>query len=249
MRRRKGWTVAAALLTLFLLAVLPRASKDASLQEAYPAMGEAEEKVVYLTFDDGPSAVTEEILDYMDGEGIQATFFVIGMETERAEKLLNRMKEEGHAVGLHSYSHDYGKIYASPDAFFSDQKKLRSYLEEKAGLSPSIFRFPGGSRNSTAPDWVLAEIKARAQKENLSWFDWNAVASDSGSSAAPAETMAENIIESGGEKERILVLMHDNSIRTTAVPCLKIIVPYYREKGYRFEKLESDTPPVRFPDP
>ncbi len=207
----------------------------------------SEEKIVYLTFDDGPSAVTEEILDYLDQEQIKATFFVIGMETERAEKILARMKKDGHAIGLHTYSHNYEKIYSSAENFFSDQEKLEYYLKERIGYIPDFFRFPGGSCNATAGQWVLDKIKEQAIKKGLVWFDWNAVAEDSGASAAPANQMAENIINSGGEKKRILVLMHDNSIRTTAVDCLKIIVPYYREKGYRFETLSSKVSPIQFP--
>ena len=58
--------------------------------------------------------------------------------------------------------------------------------------------------------------------------------------------MAENIIQSGGDKERIIILMHDNSIRTTAVDCLRIIIPYYKEKGYQFKTLTPTTEPIQF---
>ncbi len=204
------------------------------------------EKTVYLTFDDGPSAVTEDILNYLQEEGIPATFFVIGMETDRAKVLLKRMVAKGHSIGLHTYSHRYGKIYASPDAFFADQDKLCAYLQPIIGYTPTIFRFPGGSCNATAEEWALVQIRQRAKEKGMVWFDWNSLAEDSGASAAPADQMAENIISTGGDKKRIMVLMHDNSIRTTAVDCLRIIVPYYREKGYTFAAITEDTPPIQF---
>lgn len=217
--------------------------------EAQPVPTGAEptpQKTVYLTFDDGPSGVTAEILDYLKQESIPATFFVIGMETKRADELLPRMLEEGHSIGMHSYSHKYQRIYDSADSFFQDLDQLADYLTQIIGYAPDFFRFPGGSCNSTADPQVLEEIKQTATKRGLVWFDWNSVAEDSGASAADPETMADNIISTGGDKDRILILMHDNSVRTTAVDCLKIIVPYYREKGYHFEALTADTPPIQF---
>ena len=201
---------------------------------------------VYLTFDDGPSQVTGDILDYLAEEQVPATFFVIGVDTDRGKAMLRRMVAEGHGIGMHTYSHVYSEIYASPDAFFQDQEKLQDYLKEVIGYVPSIFRFPGGSSNYTAEEWVLDEICTRAKAKGLVWFDWNSVAEDSGSTAAPPGEMAENIISTGGDKERIIVLMHDNSIRTTAVDCLKIIIPYYKEKGYQFKTLTPATDPIQF---
>lgn len=211
-----------------------------------PGYSENTKKIVYLTFDDGPSAVTEDILDYLQEENIPATFFVIGMETDRAETLLKRMVAEGHSIGLHTYSHSYSKIYASPDAFFADQDKLCAYLQPIIGYTPTIFRFPGGSCNATAEEWALVQIRKQAKENGMVWFDWNSLAEDSGASAAPADQMAQNIISTGGDKKRIMILMHDNSIRTTAVDCLRIIVPYYREKGYTFEAITKDTKPIQF---
>jgi peptidoglycan/xylan/chitin deacetylase (PgdA/CDA1 family) len=213
---------------------------------AVPTGAEPAQKVVYLTFDDGPSAVTEGILDYLQEQQVQATFFVIGMETERAETLLKRMVAEGHSIGLHSYSHQYSAIYAYPEAFFADQQKLCDYLQPIIGYTPTIFRFPGGSCNATASDWTLSEIRRQAEEKGMVWFDWNALAEDSGATTAPADQMAQNIIGTGGERDRILVLMHDNSVRTTAVDCLRIIIPYYKEKGYTFAALTADTEPIQF---
>ena len=229
---------------LSLLLICMWVGRISAQPDAVPTSAD-EEKVVYLTFDDGPSAVTADILDYLAQEEVPATFFVIGIDTERGRGLLRRMVEEGHSVGLHSYSHVYSEIYASPDAFFADQQKLRTFLKGTIGYTPSIFRFPGGSSNTVAEEWVLAGIRQRAGEEGLTWFDWNAVAEDSGPTASPPGEMADNIIRSGGEKDRILILMHDNSIRTTAVDCLRIIVPYYKEKGYRFEALTPATDPIQ----
>lgn len=227
---------------------VPTEADTEQMDAGDPGFSENEEKIVYLTFDDGPSAVTGDILDYLQEENIPATFFVIGMETERAENLLKRMVAEGHSIGLHTYSHKYSEIYASPDAFFADQDKLCAYLQPIIGYTPAFFRFPGGSCNATAEEWSLVQIRKRAKEKGLVWFDWNSLAEDSGATAAPADQMAQNIISTGGEKKRIMILMHDNSIRTTAVDCLRIIVPYYREKGYTFAAITEDTKPIQFRD-
>ena len=237
-----------SILILCALMIRPEVRFDpaAPVMSADAGNASGEEKIVYLTFDDGPSAVTEDILDYLQRENIPATFFVIGMETERAETLLKRMQAEGHSIGLHSYTHNYCSIYESPEAFFADQQRLIDYLEPILGETPDFFRFPGGSCNATAEAGVLDGIRAEAEERDLRWFDWNSVAEDSGSSAAPADQMAENIISTGGDRNRIMGLMHDNSIRTTAVDCLRIIVPYYRERGYTFKAITETTRPIRF---
>lgn len=249
-RLRAGKMPAAVLFICMLFAfgaVLSFSFKKNTQPDTIPTGTEAaQQKTVYLTFDDGPSAVTEEILDYLKQESIPATFFVIGMETNRAEQLLPRMLEEGHSIGMHSYSHKYQQIYTSADSFFADLDQLAAYLTPIIGYAPDFFRFPGGSCNSTADEQVLEGIKQTATKRGLVWFDWNSVAEDSGASAADPGTMADNIISTGKDRDRILVLMHDNSVRTTAVDCLKIIVPYYREKGYQFAALTADTPPIQF---
>ena len=203
-------------------------------------------KVVYLTFDDGPSVVTAEILDVLKEEGIPATFFVIGATTQRGKDLYCRIVEEGHALGIHSYSHRYGEIYESADAYMADFLRLSDHLEDIAGVRPTIFRFPGGSNNRHASAAVLKEIKERMEKLGNVWFDWNAIAKDDGSQTASADDMFRNIVKSAGDKSRILILMHDDTIRTTAPECIRMLAEYYRDLGYRFEKLTPETEPIRF---
>ncbi len=206
----------------------------------------AEEKVVYLSFDDGPSAVTAEILDVLKEEEVPATFFVIGATTERGLGLYRRILEEGHALGIHSYSHRYSEIYASADAYAADFQRLADHLEETAGVRPTIFRFPGGSNNQHASKAVLKEIKARMKKAGNVWFDWNAIAKDDKAKAAPAQEMFDNVVKTAGDKGRILILMHDDALRTTAPECIRMLIDHYRQLGYRFEKLTAETEQICF---
>lgn len=216
-----------------------------TLEGGFPS-GEADGKVVYLSFDDGPSVMTAEILDVLKEKNVPATFFVIGATTERGKMLYQRIVDEGHALGIHSYSHRYGEIYASADAYLKDFNRLSDHLESIVGVRPSIFRFPGGSNNKHASKEVLKEIKTRMEKAGNVWFDWNAIAKDDKSKATPAQKMFDNIVKSAGEKEKILILMHDDALRTTAPECIRMLVDYYTGLGYRFEKLTPETDPIRF---
>ena len=205
------------------------------------------EKVVYLTFDDGPSKNTAAVLDVLAEKGVPATLFVIGAETERGISLYRRMLDEGHAVGLHTYTHRYDEIYASADAYFADIGKLGDHLQETVGIRPVIFRFPGGSNNSTASPEVLDEIKTRAEKMGLCWFDWNALGKDDRSWVSAAEDICQSVVDTAGDRKRIVVLMHDDGMRTTAAEAVSLIIDHYKSEGYRFDVLTAETDPVRFP--
>ena len=103
---------------------------------------------VYLTFDDGPSIYTEEILDILDEYQVKATFFVVGKESDAAKEALRDIVARGHTLGMHSYSHKYSELYASEEAFEADFLKLQGYLEDVTGVKSKVYRFPGGSSNT-----------------------------------------------------------------------------------------------------
>ena len=119
-------------------------------------------------------------------------------------------------------------------------------MEKEAGVRPAIFRFPGGSNNQHASKAVLREIKSRMQKAGNVWFDWNAIAKDDKSTAAPAREMFDNVVRTAGDKARILILMHDDALRTTAPECVRMLIDHYAQLGYRFEKLTAETEPICF---
>jgi len=248
LRRLFLWLVMIGLVIL-ALTVLPGTGAGVSFPVSLSADGgmAEPEKVVYLTFDDGPSKNTADILDVLAEKGVPATFFVIGAETERGIGLYRRMLDEGHAIGLHTYTHRYSEIYRSADAYLADIGRLSDHLEQTVGIRPSIFRFPGGSNNSTADPAVLQEIKERAAREGLCWFDWNALGKDDRSWVSDPWDIFRSVVETAGEKKRIVVLMHDDGLRTTAAEAVALIIDHYREEGYKFEKLTSRTDPVRFP--
>ena len=100
------------------------------------------DNVIYLTFDDGPSRNTIDILNILDKYNIKATFFVTGNESEQGIAVLKEIVKRGHTIGVHSYSHDYKKIYSNVDAFLDDFYKAFDYVYKNTGVKPTIFRFP-----------------------------------------------------------------------------------------------------------
>lgn len=195
-------------------------------------------KTVYFTFDDGPSETTERILDILSEEKIKATFFVIGPSDEKSDERLFRIFEEGHSIGLHTMSHSYDKIYLSAEGFMEDMADEREWIYSVTGEECMIFRFPGGSRNSFAPERLIEEVKAEAEKNGMRWFDWNADGKDSLGRLLSPEEIAENVLSSEfiGNSE-VTVLLHDSAMTKTTPDALKILISEFRKMGYEFEKL------------
>lgn len=129
-------------------------------------------KTIYLTFDDGPSDRTDEVLKILDEKGVKATFFVIGREDETSIQRIKKAAAAGHTIGMHSYSHDYEKIYTSVEDFLDDFYKLFVILRDEAGVTPTVFRFPGGSLNNYNQG-VYKEIIAEMLRRGFRYYDWN----------------------------------------------------------------------------
>lgn len=107
-------------------------------------------KVVYLTFDDGPHPPeTERVLDVLRERGAKATFFLIGSKVSGNEAVLHRMLEEGHALGLHTYSHAGTFPLLSFDKMLADVNEGKRSVESVAGKKISLFRPPFGVTNPT----------------------------------------------------------------------------------------------------
>ena len=111
---------------------------------------------------------------------MKATFFVVGGDTEKQRQWMRDIVEDGHTLGMHSYTHDYYKIYASVEAFLDDYYKLFTNIKEATGQTPTIFRFPGGSVNSY--DYpVYREIVAEMLRRGFVFYDWNLSSGDASS--------------------------------------------------------------------
>lgn len=205
-----------------LTGTLEDENSDSESAEEEMAVEETGHKV-YLTFDDGPSIYTEEILDILDQYNVKATFFVVGKEGAASENLLWEIVDRGHSLGMHSYSHDYDKLYASVDAFAEDFTRLQEYLYDVTGLKSKLYRFPGGSSNtrSTVP---MQEFADYLQEQGVTFYDWNISSGDGSSITVPVETLVENCTKDIKQWKSAIVLMHDSGDKRTTVDALPTII-------------------------
>lgn len=209
-------------------------------------------KTIYLTFDDGPSSVTENILSVLDQYNIKATFFTLGYGSkETYQKLVNN----GHALGVHSYSHDYDTIYANMENFQNDVTSLRNLLEEYTGQEIFLYRFPGGSNNEVhknAGNMKMSDFVDYINSIGMKYVDWNASSSDASYVTADVdvlyESSAADISYWGEETDQttIVLLMHDAETKTTGPDMLRRLIPDFLAKGYAFDCIHKDTPDIHF---
>ncbi len=183
---------------------------------------EAEHKV-YLTFDDGPSEYTHQILDILDRYDVKATFFVVGKENETSQETLREIVDRGHSLGMHSFSHKYGEIYESVESFEADLLKIQDYLYETTGVTSTIYRFPGGSSNKVSEIEMLQFIEC-LQEHGITFYDWNISSGDGGSTVLSVEELTHNVTKDITQWDTSVVLMHDSADKQTTVEALPVII-------------------------
>lgn len=203
-----------------------------------PAYGK---KVVYLTFDDGPSENTAKILDILDKYNAKATFFVTGNHPEY-NKYMKRAAKEGHTIGLHTYTHNYSQLYSSEEAYFDDLQQISDMVEDVTGKKSKVIRFPRGSSNMISANYVdglMTTLTQKVQEQGYQYFDWNVDSTDASGNGVPVSQLVENATAS--DDQYINILMHDTDAKDTTVEALPEIIKYYKDKGYVFLGLDTDS--------
>ena len=178
---------------------------------------------VYLTFDDGPSIYTNDILDILDSYNVKATFFVVGKEGNNAQEALQRIVDDGHTLGMHSYSHKYKELYESMDSFTEDFEQIRDYIYQATGVESVYYRFPGGSSN-TVSEIDMHEFIDYLDSQGVEYFDWNVSSGDGGSMKLPTDTLLENCTKDIDTRDTSFVLLHDSAEKPTTVEALPEII-------------------------
>ena len=212
--------------------------------QAYSA-NSAPNKTAYLTFDDGPSGNTDIILQTLQEENVKATFFVVGTDDAGNLARMRRIVQEGHTIGMHSYSHSYKKIYASVEAFLKDMYQVFNLIKDTTGVTPTCFRFPGGSINSFNKA-VYKDIKAEMIRRGFVPYDWNVSSGDASTTKYTPEQLTGYVLNGIGSKSRIIVLMHDSSSKENTAQAVRQIIIGIREKGFIFAPLDYQTKPILF---
>lgn len=229
-------------------------SEPLDYQEKYPNLYvkntfqnlTTESKTVYLTFDDGVSLNnTEQVLDILKEYDVKATFFMVHNSKAGADDVIQRVIDEGHSIGVHTYSHDYEKVYQSVDSFLDDFNKMWTYLKEEFDYETKIFRFPGGSINTynlAVYDQIIPEMYRRG----FLYYDWNASAEDAASGGISKTQIVKSILKEVRRNDRSIVLMHDSEYMDSTVAALPEIIETLQAEGYVFKLIDDTVKPISF---
>lgn len=205
---------------------------------------DAESRKVYLTFDDGPSDNTDEILDILKEYDVKATFFVVGKTDEHSRQMYRRIVEEGHTIALHSYSHKYSEIYSSVEKYDKDLEKLSKLILEETGVTTHYLRFPGGSSNQVS-DVDMEEFIKLVTDEGYTYYDWNVVSGDATSKSYSAKDLIDNVVSGVEHFQESMVLMHDASNKDSTVEALPKIIKKLKAEGYVMLPIDDNTKTIQ----
>ena len=211
-------------------------SENYELQSLIIKKDNTPKKPVYLTIDDGPSAMTRQYLDILEANGVRATFFVIGRNARLYPDRIREMREKGHAIANHSYTHNYDKLYKSATAFNSElqqwDKAISDILGEK--YHSNIFRFPGGSTYKNA-----YKYKIELSKKGYSYYDWNCLNGDAQLKNKTEDLLYNYMVSTFKNQDEVILLMHDTNTKQTSVNMLERAVAFFTANGYEFRTLDE----------
>ena len=197
---------------------------------------------IYLTFDDGGSYLTNQILDILNRENVKATFFVV-----KANDTTKRAYNEGHAIGLHSNTHNYSYIYANSDNYFNDLNAISNSVYNLLGFYSKIIRFPGGSSNTVSRKYqkgIMSYLTEEVKNRGYTYFDWNIDSNDAGSDIRNSTNIYYNVVNNLSHNKTNVVLMHDSAGHEATVSALENIIDYGKNNGYTFEVITESIPVV-----
>lgn len=204
------------------------------------------EKTVYLTFDDGPSENTLDILSILEKYDIKATFFMSGGESERSKEIMKAVADAGHTIGIHSISHDYNEIYASVESFLEDMNRTYECVSEATGVRPQIMRFAGGSINNYNR-LIYPQLIAEVTRRGFTYYDWN-VSGEDATTHATWSSIYNNVLNGieNNSTSRAIVLLHDSADKQLTVQTVEDIIIALQADGFSFEELDNSVKPITF---
>ena len=184
---------------------------------------------VYLTFDDGPSTYTGELLDVLKENNVKATFFVVYNDDKEAQQYYKRIVDEGHSIGMHSYSHVYDQVYASQESFEDTH----------------LYRFPGGSSNQVSKV-DIQDLIGYLHDEGIVYYDWNSLSGDAVDASLTPSELNDNILgyvhANAGDS---VILMHDLQNNHATIEALPALIQTLKDEGYEICPIDDSTKPVQ----
>lgn len=245
-----GCLLAEAVCIVICLLTWVSAAENASFGELaagdFGVPVQPEEKVIYLTFDDGPGAFTPRLLEILDKYQVKATFFVVNTE---CFSYTGDIARAGHTVAMHTDSHRYSRIYANETLYFKDLSQIQSAIYRYTGTRPTLLRFPGGSGNTVSRRYnrgIMTRLTEALKEMGYRYFDWNVDSGDA-SGAKTADAVYRNVVNQIAGKDVAIVLQHD--IYDFSVAAVERIIRWGLANGYQFRALDTSGPvceqPVR----
>ncbi len=236
------------------LAAPEETEAEAEFYADAPAVGISEEDnlagpgdahKVYLTFDDGPSENTDAILDVLSEYGVKASFFVVGRDDEESRERYRRIVDEGHTLGMHSYSNKYSVIYQSAEAFEEDFARLRDYLLEVTGQESAYYRFPGGSSNQIS-NVPMTDLISFLNRQGIVYYDWNVSAGDAASSAYTADDIVSHVTGDVEKYKTSVVLLHDSADNAVTAEAMPDLIEALEQMGAEILPIDGDADVIQY---
>ncbi len=216
------------------------AVSGAAVEKEKPGKG----KKVYLTFDDGPGPNTEKILDILKKNDIKATFFVTGKTDDFSKQMYKRIVEEGHTLGMHSYSHVYDEIYASEKAFSQDFDKLYEFLHDVTGEYSKFYRFPGGSSVQDTKVPIKKLVKFLDKKE-ITYLDWNVLSPDIKDANVSKKQLLKELRKEVKKYDTSVVVFYDTQTQPMTIKALPSVIKALKKDEYEILPVDENTAPIR----
>jgi peptidoglycan/xylan/chitin deacetylase (PgdA/CDA1 family) len=206
-------------------------------------------KNLYLTIDDGPSGNnTPKVLATLKKYNVKATFFVCGPDTPAVRNLIRQEFDDGHAIGVHCYSHFLKSLYQSEESFFADFDKIEKLIFEVTGVKPTLYRFPGGTNTAYIKKELSDNIIVKLKERGYEYYDWNVSSGDS--QPYPPEELTSRIVSNCEKRKQAasasIILMHDSVSRVSSADALETFLPELLKRGYYFSTLSHVVKPVHF---
>ncbi len=237
LRIRKRSLVSFAIALLLCLAAVPLFALQGAANET-GTMG----KTVYLTFDDGPSRYTDELLDLLKAQNVNVTFFVCGQDTAYFD-CIGRAAQDGHLIALHSNTHKFSQIYANTDAFWADIDALDALVFAQTGVHSTYLRFPGGSSNTVCFRYggshIMNSLIEQCAERGITYVDWNIDTKDAEGSAKSASYIVNRVVKGARNVPGdLIILMHDGAMNKTVTEATAALIERLRADGCAFDTLD-----------
>lgn len=205
---------------------------------------EGDTHYVYLTFNSVPGDNTGRLLDVLAQYQVKATFFVVGSADEADRAIYQRIVNEGHTIGMHSYSNQYSLIYSSTDAFKEDYQKISDLLYELTGTRSKYYRFPGGSGNQIS-NVNMASFAHILNQEQITYYDWNVSAGDT-TADYTKDDIINNVVQGVSKYKTSVVLLHDGDNKSTTVDALGTLIETLQAQGAVIQPIDENTSVIQY---